>query len=272
MSRNQTPVLTYFFGILLTGCAADDKRCEVLDVHVTPIEANSSFVYDTTYKDPSCTNKGELTRKLRRCNATFDYGDVRGEGEVNYCHGGMWMVTVSGNVNSACFHCWGFYLQHTIVLSFTYDLLNITLKDVPPTVKSWNLTIYKSTTEQDYKACKPRHGLTYIKKLFQDTHLKANITWSLVTLKHSFDPNACYCLVMNPISHLPLSPDNILFTTKDCRPTPPSRENGISPTGYLPKSTWEMVGWGVLAGTLLCFVAMIFVVLRLKRLVGSRTK
>ncbi|XP_045130608.1 uncharacterized protein LOC123515818 isoform X2 [Portunus trituberculatus] len=263
MSRNQAPAVIYFFALLLTGCAAEDKQCEVLKVDARAVKEYSSFVYNITYKDPFCANKGELTRKLRSCNTTDD-SDPNGEpveGKLNPCHEGNWMVTMSANVNSNCFSCPGLYLNHYKVLSFTYDSLTIEMKDVSPTVKNWNLTIYKTTTETDYKVCSARHGLGYIKKLFQKTDLKANITLSLVTLKHSFDPNACYCFVMNPISNVHVSPENILFTTKTCKPTPPSPERGTELIASPPMSMWEKIGWGVLAGVVLCFVAMIVVVI-----------
>ncbi|KAK8407264.1 hypothetical protein O3P69_002073 [Scylla paramamosain] len=282
ISTNQTSVLICLIGILLTGCVAEDKQCEVLDVSVKPNEVNSTFVYGITYKDPSCPNKGKLKGKLINCNGSDIYQELVGEGEVHNCFfEGMWMVTVSKNVNSTCFHCWGLYMKHHTLPFLRYDFLNITLKNVHPAVKNWNLTIYKTTVKADFYPCRKGTNLNEITERFQDTHLKANITLSLITLKHSFDPNACYCLVLNPISHLPLEPRNTFFTTSDCRPTAPSPENGVSPIDDLSMSKWEEAEWGVLVGMMLLMVAMIFVafrspvflskILRLKRLIVTET-
>lgn len=265
ISRKQTLVLICLFGILLTvtDCAAEDKQCEVLEVHATPNEPNSTFKYDITYKDPSCNNTENLRPKLKECNTTsLSYYGVEGVGKDILCpNEGMWMVRVSG-VNSNCFHCLGIYMHHDILRFFTDDFLNLTMKHIHPAVQSWTLTIYETHVKADYFECKQYHLLETIKDKFQvATHPEPNITRSLITLKHSFDRSACYCLVLSPISHLPLAPHYYKFTTDNCRPTPSAPGNGVFEVD-LPMSELAKIQWAVVVGVILCVVAMISVLLR----------
>lgn len=263
--------------------AAASEQCELKDIHVVADEANSTFVYNFVYEDPSCINKEQRDVTLRSCDGlsnTIRY-PAGFEGITIICReDGRWKVMV-GNIESVCCNCsYGTHRKPDRAWGFSYKELRIEMKNVHPRVTGWNVAIYKATDPLDYLICN-RHNLHHIKRQFRKTSLQPFTNQTTITLKHNFE-EACYCFEMVPITHWPLWPKNEVFTTTDCKPTAASSEDGTAPTEdmFMAPRTWITLSVLVAIVALVVLVSHVIVgkpqflskLLGLKQLIVGQTK
>lgn len=261
ISTKGLPLLVFLTQMLLAVAASE--QCEVKDIQVTtPNEA--TFLYNFTYKDPSCSNKGELMVKVKSCgDGQFSY-IRRNEGAPTLCEvEGSSKVTL-GSVESTCFNCTlGLDSRPLIGLELSDSELRIKMTRVHPNVTNWNITIYKATMPWNATPCK---GTTIkeIKERFENTGLQPKTSRKEIKLTHPFEKDGCYCFVMWAITNVSLWYQNETFSTETCKPSPSEREIVVAPNDEVPTSDWTWVMLAVLVG-IVCLVVIVLIVILSKQ-------
>lgn len=255
---------------LLGGSAAVGEQCVVTGVQVASDERASTYSFNLTMRNPSCSRKDGLIISRVNCGGYKQDHKLRPQDEGKITQlvlRGKWKVKVEQNevsgvmgpVESECFPSLGLLLSPEIpLLSFTPKELTIILP-TDPRVSGWCIDTYKIIEKSEAYACKYSTDFSRVQKKFRrNPHLKNRCQNSgSLKIAHDFDPDGCYCFVMKAITDLSLIPPQVLVSTNSCRSSLPLVENGKDSMAPLPLTEREKLTLALVVGLPLVTVVVV---------------